>query len=178
MEHGQSIIAVTVTGSLESLALLGRRDADGIYRSSEFRKYGDATWNLPLICRTDGVAMDAAGFSADNRAGITLGVELYMLWNAPEMATDLSARGTVALRDFQDVFGMCGRRRGATESHILQGRDARSIRVLVMGTMTPTPEGPLGGASLPMTYVSGIIDDLCARLRSRWPTGDPCVRYH
>ena len=31
----------------------------------------------------------------------------------------------------QDVFGMCGCRKGATESRILQGRDARSIRVLV-----------------------------------------------
>ena len=128
VEHGQSIIAVTVTGSLESLALSGRRDTDGIYRSSEFREYGDAAWNLQLLCRTDGVAMDAAGFSiVDNRAGVTLGVELYMPWNAPEMATDLSARGTVPLRDVQDVFGMCGRRRGATESRILQGRDARSV---------------------------------------------------
>ena len=166
VEHGQSIIAVTVTGSLESLALSGRRDADGIYRPSALREYGDAAWNLPLLCRTDGVAMDAAGFSiVDNRAGVTFGVELYMPWNAPEMATDLSARGTVPLRDVQDVFGMCGRRRGATESHILQGRDARSVRVLVMGTMTPTPEGPLGGASLRVTHVSGKTDDSCARRR-------------
>ena len=47
------------------------------------------------------------------------------------MATDLSAKGTVPLRDVQDMFGMCGRRKGATESRILQGRDARSVRVLV-----------------------------------------------
>ena len=43
------------------------------------------------------------------------------------MATDLSAKGTVPLHDVQDVFGMCGRRKGATESR----RDARSVRVLV-----------------------------------------------
>ena len=47
------------------------------------------------------------------------------------MATDLSAKCTVPLRDVQDVFGMYGRRKGATESRILQGRDARSVRVLV-----------------------------------------------
>ena len=67
----------------------------------------------------------------DNRAGFTFGVELYVPWDAPEMATDLLAKGTVALRDVEDVFGMCGRRKGATESRILQGRDARSVRVLV-----------------------------------------------
>ena len=47
------------------------------------------------------------------------------------MATDLSAKGTVPLRNVQDVFGMCGCHKGATDSRILQGRDARSIRVLV-----------------------------------------------
>ena len=52
------------------------------------------------------------------------------------MSTDLSAKGTVPLRDVQDVFGLCGRREGATESRILQGRDARSVGVLV-----PDPRG-------------------------------------
>ena len=77
-------------------------------------------------------AMDAAGFSrVVNHGGVTFGVELYVPWDAPEMVTDLSAKGTVPLRDFQDVFGMCGRRKGATESRILQGIDVRSVRVLV-----------------------------------------------
>ena len=76
--------------------------------------------------------MDAAGFSVvDNRAGVTFGVELYVPWDALEMATDLSAKGTVPLREVRDVFGMCGRRKGATESRILQGRDAHSVRVLI-----------------------------------------------
>ena len=35
------------------------------------------------------------------------------------------------LRDVQAVFGLCGRHESATESCILQGRDARSVRVLV-----------------------------------------------
>ena len=79
---------------------------------------------MPLLCRTDSIAMDAAEFSVvDNRAGITFGVELYVPWDAPEMATDLSAKGTVPLRNVQDVFGMRGRLKGATESRILQGRD-------------------------------------------------------
>ena len=133
IEHGQSIVAVTVTGSLEFPTLSSRRDADIIYRPSTLRDYCDTAWSLPLLCRTDGVAMDAAGFSiVDNRAGVTFGAELhvYVPWDAPEMATDLSAKGTVPLRDVQDVFGMCGRRKDATESRILQGRDARSVRVL------------------------------------------------
>ena len=60
----------------------------------------------------------------DNRAGVTFGVELYVPWDAPEMATYLSAKGTVPLCDVQDVFGM-------RESSIIQGRDARSFHVLV-----------------------------------------------
>ena len=47
------------------------------------------------------------------------------------MVVDLSSAGTVPRRNVPDVFGMIGRRDGATESHILQGRDARSIRMRV-----------------------------------------------
>ena len=100
------------------------------YRNSTLRDCGEAAWSLLLLCRTDSIAMDAAGFSViDNRAGVMFGVELYVPWDAPEMATDMSAKGTVPLCNVQDVFGMHGRRKGTTE--ILQGRDARSIRVLV-----------------------------------------------
>ena len=137
MQHGQSIVAVTVTGSLDFLTIANRRDTDSIYRPSTLPEYCDTSWNFPLLCRTDGMAMDAAGFSmVDNRAGVTFGVEHYVPWDASEMSTDLSAKGTVELRDVQDVFGLCGRREGATESRILQGRDARSVRVLV-----PDPRG-------------------------------------
>ena len=44
---------------------------------------------------------------------------------------DLLSAGTVPLRNVPYVFGIIGRRDSATESRILQGRDARSIRVLV-----------------------------------------------
>ena len=132
VEHRQSIVAVTVTGSLDFPTLLSRRDADSIYRPSTLREYCDTDWSLPLFYHTECGAVDAAGFSiVDNRAGITFGVELYVPWDAPEMATDLSAKGTVPLRDVQDMFGMCDRRKGVTESRILQGRDVRSVRVLV-----------------------------------------------
>ena len=43
----------------------------------------------------------------------------------------LSVKGTVPLHNVQDVFGMSGRRDSATESRILQGRDAHSVWVLI-----------------------------------------------
>ena len=35
------------------------------------------------------------------------------------------------LRNVPDVIGLVGRHEGAAESRVLQGRDARSVRVLV-----------------------------------------------
>ena len=76
--------------------------------------------------------MDADGFLiVDNRAGVTFGVELYAPWDAPEMAVDLSSARAVALQNVPDVFGMIGRPDSATESRVLQGRDACSIRVFI-----------------------------------------------
>ena len=84
VQHEQSIVAVTVTGSLDFLTLANRRDADSIYRPSTLPEYCDTAWNWPLLCRTDSIAMDAAGFSmVDNRAAVTFGVELYVLCDAP-----------------------------------------------------------------------------------------------
>ena len=40
------------------------------------------------------------------------------------------------LRHIPDVIGLVGRREGTAESHVLHGRDARSVRVLV-----PDPRG-------------------------------------
>ena len=73
----------------------------------------------------DGVALVEA------RAGITFGVELYVPWDAPEAVVDVSSEGVVPLRSIPDVVGLVGRREGAAESRVLQGRDARSVRVLV-----------------------------------------------
>ena len=76
--------------------------------------------------------MDADGFSiVDNCADVTFGVELYVPWDAPEAVVDVSSAGTVTLQNVPDVFGMVGRRDSATESLVLQGRDAHSMRVLV-----------------------------------------------
>ena len=82
-------------------------------------------------CRLDiveGWTMDADGFSiVDNRAGVTFGVELYVPWDAQEMAVDLSSGCAAPLRNVLDVFGMVGRCDSVTESRVLQGRDAHSI---------------------------------------------------
>ena len=134
----QSIVAVPVTGSLVSPMLFSRRDADFGYRYLTDCINCDTDWTLPaiyqvlLLKHTAGGTMDSDGFSiVDNCAGVTFGVELYVPWDAPEMAIDLTSSGTVPLRNVPDVFGMSGRRDSVTESRILQGRDARSVRVLV-----------------------------------------------
>ena len=76
--------------------------------------------------------MDADEFSiVDNRVGVTFGVELYIPWDTPEMAVDLESADTVPFRNVPDVFGMIGRHDSTTERRILQGRDVRSIRVLI-----------------------------------------------
>ena len=77
--------------------------------------------------------MDANSFSVvDNRAGITFGVELYVPWDAPEAVVDISSDGVVPLRNVPDMIGLVGRRESAVESRVLQGRDACSVRVLVL----------------------------------------------
>ena len=75
--------------------------------------------------------MDAVSSEVDNRAGKTFEVELYIPWDAPEAVVDVSSSGVTPLRNLSDVIGLVGRRDNATESRILQGRDPRSIRVLV-----------------------------------------------
>ena len=76
------------------------------------------------------MAMEGAALVED-RAGITFGVELYVPWDTPETVVDIHSEGVVPLGSIQDVVGMVGRRPDAAESHILQGRDVRSIHVLV-----------------------------------------------
>ena len=51
--------------------------------------------------------------------------------DAPEAVVDVSSAGVVQLCNMPDVIGLVGRRDNATESRVLQGRDPRSIRVLV-----------------------------------------------
>ena len=67
----------------------------------------------------------------DNRAGVTFGVELNVRWDVPEAVVDMSTAHVVPMRGVPDVIGLVGRRDSVVESRVLQGRDARSIRVLV-----------------------------------------------
>ena len=67
----------------------------------------------------------------EDRAGVTFGVEFCVPWDTPEAVVDINSEGVVPLGSVPDVVGLFGRRPDAAESRILQGRDARSIRVLV-----------------------------------------------
>ena len=67
----------------------------------------------------------------ENRAGITFGVELYVPWDAPEAVVDIHSEGMVNLGSIPDFVGLTGRQPGAAEIRVLQGRDVRSVRVLV-----------------------------------------------
>ena len=67
----------------------------------------------------------------EDRAGITFGVELYVPLDAPEAVVDISSAGVVPLQHIPDVIGLVDRRECAAESRVLQGRDARSVRVLI-----------------------------------------------
>ena len=49
---------------------------------------------------TDGAVL------AEVRAGITVGVELYVSWDAPEVVVDISSEGVVPLRNIPDVIGL------------------------------------------------------------------------
>ena len=67
----QSIVAVTVTWSLKFPTIASRRETDRFYRNSTLRDCGETAWSLLLLCRTDSVAMDSAGFSVIDRLSIT-----------------------------------------------------------------------------------------------------------
>ena len=74
--------------------------------------------------------MECAALVEDH-AGITFGVEPYVPWDAPEAVVDIHSEGVVPFGSIQDVVGLVGRRPDAAETRILQGRDVRSVRVLV-----------------------------------------------
>ena len=119
---------------------------------------------------TDGAAL------VENRAGITLGVELYVPWDTLEAVVDISPAGVVPMRSIPDVIGLTGRRADAVECRVLQGRDVRSVRVLV-----PDPRGLEQNfhdvTIVDMGYVmesSVSIPDLSS-LSQQWP---PAVISH
>ena len=135
--------AAPVTGSLVFSALSGCLDdycATGftlcrIFCSTECVLLAGFGVSLPRVSECWTMATKGAAL-VGNRAGITFGVELYVPWDAPEAVVDISSEGVVPLRSIPDVTGLTGRRADAVECRVLQGRDVRSIRVLV-----PDPRG-------------------------------------
>ena len=131
--------AAPVTGSLVFSAPLDYLD---VYCAAEFALCWlfcstDCVWlaGLGLFFRRVSVywimAMEGAAL-VENRAGITFGVEMYVPWDAPEAVVDIHSEGVLPLGSIPDVIGLTGRRSDAAESRILQGRDVRSVRVLVL----------------------------------------------
>ena len=78
------------------------------------------------MCKT----MEGAAL-VDDRAGITFDVELFVPWDAPEAVVDINSVGVVPLGSVPDKVGLFGHQKEAAASRILQGRDGRSIWLLV-----------------------------------------------
>ena len=129
LEDVSLIVAAPVTGSLVSSALFV---CLSVHCTAGFSSY----WTF---CGTDCVLLTGSQLFlrrvsecwtvatnsaavVEDRAGITFGVELYVPWDAPEAVVDISSAGVVPLRHIPE---------GASESRVLQGRDVRSVRVLV-----------------------------------------------
>ena len=136
--ESSSTAAAPVTGSLVFSTPL---DCLDVYCAAEFAScllFGgmDCVWlagfalffrqvSVNWIMATDGAAL------VESRAGITFGVELYIPWDALEAVVDIHSAGVVTLGSIPDVIGLTGRRPDAAESRVLQGRDVRSVCVLV-----------------------------------------------
>ena len=172
MEDSKSIVPVPVTGSLTSPTVFSCRDVastNRFLRDCIIRdKDGVLTAGYQVLLQLfpKYLIMDAD----ESRTGVTFGIDLYIPCDALEMAVDLESATTVPLRNVQDVFGMVGRRASMKESRILQGRDPRSIRVLI-----PDSRGldqnfhdvtVVDMGDLPESHVS--ITEL-SELAKRWP---------
>ena len=87
-----------------------------------------------LFFRQVGISSVMAADSAavpGGQAGITFDVELVIPWDAPEAVVDLNSDGLMDLEIVPDVIGLTGRRPEAAVCRILQGKDVRSVHVLV-----------------------------------------------
>ena len=113
------VAAVPVTGSLVCISWFNLRNTT---------ETGFQVWlqTIAGYC-----SMDADSSMVDNREGNTFSMDLFVPWDAPESVVDVSSADVVPLRDLPDGMGLVGRQKDATESRMLQGRDPRSIRVLV-----------------------------------------------
>ena len=131
---GQLVVAAPVTGSLVCFNLFSHRDITRTVNFPWRRTAGGTDWVLQAGYQVLlQVLAEYCNISSeiDNRAGKTFEVDLYVPWDAPEAVVNVSSSGVMPLRNLPDVIGLVGRRDNATESRILQGRDPRSIHVLV-----------------------------------------------
>ena len=132
------IDATPVTGSLVYSALFdclivyctAGFASDWTFCSTDFVLLARFEFYIRRVSDCRKMATDGAAL-AEVRAGITFGVKLYIPWDAPEAVVDISSKGVVPLRNVPDVIRLVGHREGAAESRVLQGRDIRSVRVLV-----------------------------------------------
>ena len=107
----------------------------------------------------------------DARAGITFGMELYVPWDAPEAVVVLQSEGVVDLGSIPDVIGLTGRRPGAAECRVLQGRDVRSVRVLV-----PESRGlDQNFHDVTIVDMGELPESSVSMLRQQWP---PAILRH
>ena len=93
------------------------------------------TRSLEEVIRCGGVlslcqTMDGAAL-ADDRSGITFTADLCVPWDAPEAVVDMNSTDLISLGPFPDKVGLVGRRKDAAMSHIMKGRDCRSVRFVV-----------------------------------------------
>ena len=182
LSASQLVAAVPVTGSLVCICWFNHRNTTGTVRFPRRQKIGDTDWTnwtefrVWLQMFAGDCSMDADYSMLDNREGNTFGMNLLVPWDAPESVVDVSSAGVVPLRDLSDGMGLVGRQKDATESRILQGRDPRSICVLI-------PDGRgfdqnyhdvtiVEMGNLPESHVS--MSEL-AELIHRWP---PAVINH
>ena len=133
----QLVAAVPVTGSLVCISWFNFRNTTETVSFPRRQTSGDTDWinraefQVWLQMIAGDCNMDADSSVVDNREGNTFGMNLLVPWDAPESVVDVSSAGVVSLRDLPDGMGLVGRQKDVTKSHILQGRDPRSIRVLV-----------------------------------------------
>ena len=133
----QLVAAMPVTGSLVCISWFNLRNTTETVSFPRRRTSGDTDWvnraefQVWLQTIAGNCSMDADSSVVDNREGNTFSMDLLVPWDAPEAVVDVSSAGVVPLRDLPDGMGLVGRQNDATESRILQGRDPRSIRVLV-----------------------------------------------
>ena len=155
-------LAVCCAAEVSSWVLFGGTDCIWLAgRGLFFRQVG-----VTLVMATDSAA------ATGGRADITFGVELVVPWDAPEAVIDLHSDGVMDL----NVFGLTGRRPGAAVYRILQGRDVRSVRVLVPDSRGLEQDFHdvtiVDMGDLPESPVS--MDEL-SLLRRQWP---PTVLCH